>query len=769
MSGCGGNAGAPADTSAAPVTSATAAQTAALTTPDTAPRSASALESEDEPSAKKEKEDTPLVIAAEGSLADISPFRSDSEFAEIFGKAVGVTLSGRTRNGALITHAAVPQIEMYRGKGYGYSGIADIGISRDEETDITVYDIRLRDDVKFSDGGTLNADDVIFTLYLHLDTSYDGNYPLYYANIAGALNYCFESDIAETITVDMTEEALADEGITGLMRERLILPVLERQYNAVEEMYSDSAYSFYTAKYKEPQQLFAYFYSLTDGYDAAGKDKQTVISETADSYGINYRQLAGMITGDENAYDTQAVAIAVEYITKRSEGAEPVHIDRVSGIVRTGDLGLSVSVKGDTSVFEEALCGMSIVPLHYYGSTGMYNYESGRFGFTKGNAGAVLGAHSGEPLGAGAYRAAGHEEGALLLEANEYYYKGSPETPGLKLICAPKATAASLIADGKADICGCDGTAQSYAAVDEANRSMEKILPALTGDCGYGYIGINAGNVMVGDDRFNDRSYALRRGIATAIAFYKEESIRSYFGEHCEILDYPVIDGVIPKAKNDDSIKPFTSDVNGAPIFTDGMTEDERTEAVKKACLGFFRAAGYEISDEGVVTGAPDGAKMSYTADIIFGESGDHPAYNALKNASALLAEIGITLDVQVSEDASALWERINGGMQEIWAGAWNGTLRGIYLDGYYGIDSHKLEELVAAAENASGKDKPAAYMECLDRAINVYAAEIPLYTRKFCTLFSTIRVDVTSVPADMTETYGWVNELESIRLKKGQ
>lgn len=712
----------------------------------------------------------PLVIAADGSTADISPFYGDSAFAKTFGKAVGVTLSGRTRAGELITRARVPQFEMYGGNSYRYDGIADIGITRDEDSDITVYDIQLRDDVRFSDGETLDADDVIFTFYLHLDPSYDGIYPLDRVNIAGALNYRYDSEIADTITDEMIDEALASEGITPLLREKLIIPALEQQYSAVEAMYDDNSYSFYTAKYAEPQELFAYFFSLDSGYDAVGKDKETVIAETADSYGGNYRQLAGMITGDETAYDPQAVSIAVGYITAEESGdAETVHIGSVSGIEKTGEFGVSVSVNGDTSAFEDALCGMQILPLHYYGSTGMYSYSGERYGFTKGNAKAVLGVHSGEPLGAGAYRFSGHQDGAVLLEANENYYKGSPETRLLKIITGAPGESAYLIRDGAADISSADGTAKIYEIIDEANRSMEKIMPYVTGDCGYGYIGINAEKVMVGDDCFSEKSYALRRGLATAVSFYKEESLRSYYGEHCEIINYPVIDGVVPEIGDSYPAVPFETDADGKPIFAAGMTDSEREEAVKEACLGFFRAAGYEISDEYMVSAAPDGAKTEYSVLIICGSDGGHPAYNALKNAAELLSDIGITLDVRTSEDAADLWSLLNSGEQELWAGAWDDSLRTIYIDGCYNIASHKLEELVETAENAPDEEKPAAYMDCLDRAINVYAAEIPLYNRTFCTLFSTIRVDVSSVPEDMTEWYDWTDELGSLKLKKGQ
>ena len=764
--GCGASAPAPADTSETVIS--TEPPVTTEEPPKTENASAAALASEDEPAGTVTE--LPLTVAANGSTVDISPFYDNSPLSLLFGKAVGVTLSGRTRNGALITHARVPQYEMYGGKSYSYSGIADIGISCDTETNISVYDIRLRDDVKFSDGETLDADDVIFTLYLHLDPSYDGIFPLGWANIAGAANYIYDSEIADTITDEMIAEALASEGITPLLREKLIIPALEQQYSAVEAMYDDSSYSFYTTKYKEAPELFAYFYSLGSDYDASGKDRDTVIAETADSYGGNYRQLAGMITGDETAYDAQAVTVAVGYITEQERGdGEPEVIGSVSGIEKTGDYSLSVSVIGDTDSFEDALCGMQILPLHYYGSTGMYNYDGERFGFTKGNAKAVLGVHSGEPLGAGAYRFTGHENGALLLEANENYYKGAPETKQLKIIAAAESDAASAIADGLADISFSDGTAESYAAVDEANRTMEKIMPYLSDECGYGFIGINAENVRVGDDGFSEKSYALRRGLATAISFYKEASLQGYFGGHCEILNYPVIDGVVPETDESYPEVPFMTDADGRPIFSPDMSESDREDAVKEACLGFFRAAGFEISEEGIITGAPEGAKTEYSALVISGPNGSHPAYNALKNASELLGSLGFTLDVRLSEDPEELWDLLTGGEHEIWAGAWVDGLRKIYIDGYYGIASHKLEELVEAAENAADEDKPSAYMACIDRAVNVYAAEIPLYSRSVCTLVSTIRVDVSSVPENMTEWYDWTDEFGSLRLKKGQ
>ncbi len=61
----------------------------------------------------------------------------------------------------------------YNGTEYTYTGLSDVTVTEGE--DETVYNFKLRDDVTFSDGEPLTADDLIFTLYVLSDTDYDGN------------------------------------------------------------------------------------------------------------------------------------------------------------------------------------------------------------------------------------------------------------------------------------------------------------------------------------------------------------------------------------------------------------------------------------------------------------------------------------------------------------------------------------------------------------------------------------------------------------------
>ena len=56
------------------------------------------------------------------------------------------------------------------------------------------------------------------------------------------------------------------------------------------------------------------------------------------------------------------------------------------------------------------------------------------------------------------------------------------------------------------------------------------------------------------------------------------------------------------------------------------MSDDEKFAAATQAALGFFEAAGYTVED-GKVTAAPEGAKMSYEIIIGADGNGDHPSF----------------------------------------------------------------------------------------------------------------------------------------------
>ncbi|MBP5604815.1 MAG: hypothetical protein J6X60_04650, partial [Ruminiclostridium sp.] len=649
--------------------------------------SAAALASEDEPVTKETKKT--LTIALKSINNVYSPFCAEDDFTALTDKLTGVTLFGNTRMGNRVSTGSTAATEQYAGKMYAYSSAADVFSSYDELTDTTEFTIRLRNDLRFADGEQLDADDVLFTLYMHLDPSYTGRYPLHDVGITGALNYRYNSLQADGITQEQIDEVLSSDEIRSVIMNRITLPTLSEQFRNVESLYEDSAYAIYTSKYPRPEDLFTFFYSIDSNYSSAGRNKEQVIKDVAAMYGSDYRQLASMTVGDEKLFDEEVLSLAVGYITKDTTRQT---ISSVEGIRKKGQLEVSVKVSGDGKLFEDAMSSVVIAPLHHYGSEAMFDTSKSLFGFAKGAADVIMEQKLDKPLGAGAYCITGFESGAVNMTANRFFYKGTPESDSLKLIPTGGKSPAEIIADGDADVCSAEGSTKSYNEIDAANKAMEKIYPAISEDLGYGYIGINANTVKLGDP-FSPRSYSLRKGLATAIAFFKEKSLENYFGGFGIVTDYPYIQNISADKDAEGYRMPFTLNHDGNEIFTSGMNEDERREAVKQACFGYFTAAGYSY-DGKMITAAPYDGTTIFNAVIVAGGNGNHPSYIALKNASELLAEIGITLNVTDITDAGVLWESLNEGTNEIWAGAWNSEdIRTIYVESYYGADSTRLKQ----------------------------------------------------------------------------
>ena len=143
--------------------------------------------------------DTPLVVGQTnfsekfcGMFAEAVP---DQQISDI----VGAYLFDNDRAGAVIYNGIEGETTEYNGTEYTYTGLSDITVTQGE--DETVYDIKLRDDVKFSDGEPLTADDLIFTyictiqILIMMEMQH-----LYSTNIKGMKNYRLNSTAADSIT-----------------------------------------------------------------------------------------------------------------------------------------------------------------------------------------------------------------------------------------------------------------------------------------------------------------------------------------------------------------------------------------------------------------------------------------------------------------------------------------------------------------------------------------------------------------------------------------
>ena len=292
---------------------------------------------------------------------------------------------------------------------------------------------------------------------------------------------------------------------------------------------------------------------------------------------------------------------------------------------------------------------------------------------------------------------------------------------------------------------------------------------------GYGYIGLAANNVKVGNDPASEQSKDLRKAIATVLAVYRDEGIDSYYGETADVINYPISNTswAAPRVTDSGYKVAYSVDVNGNDIYTSGMTTEEKYDAALQAALGYFEAAGYTVTD-GKLTAAPEGAKLEYMVNIGGGGQGDHPTFLILKNAADAFAKIGFTLTVNDLANASELYASYQSGVAEMWCAAWQATadpdMYQLYHSqgstNYYQINDSDLDEYIMTARQSDDQSYRKGLYKAAMEIIMDWGVELPVYQRSEAYVVSSERVDISSLPSDMTPYWGWKSEAQNIVMK---
>lgn len=743
-------------------------------------------------SAEQQTNETPLVVGSLQFSEKFSPFFVDSGYDRTVVDMTSVQMLTTDRTGGLILNSIEGETVPYNGMDYTYKGISDIAVNYDEATDITTYNIKIRDDIKFSDGHVMNADDIIFTYYVLSDTSYDGSSTLYSIPIIGMQNYRKNNSNAESTTVTADEltsalENLSDEAKAAIT-EQVIVPVLTSELEWARGLYGNDSYKQYTDEYPETKDLFAHFYRIDESYDStAVADEAQVLADIIAQYGSDYKALGNGYAGDEAYYDDQVADVVSDVILEDKLSAGGNEVTNIEGIKKLSDTEVSVSIRGFDASAIYKICGNEVTPMHYYGDESMYDYENNKFGFTRGDVSAIK-AKTATPLGAGPYKFVKYENKVVYFEANEHYYKGAPLTKYVQFKETTEADKISGVGTGTIDISDPSGSVAGFAEISGYNSNGElsgdKIMTSTVDNLGYGYIGINATTVNVGGEPGSDASKNLRKALATVISVYRDVTIDSYYGEVADVINYPISNTswAAPQKSDEDYEVAFSDDVNGNDIFTADMTADDKYVAALNAAVEYLKAAGYTFDEaSGKFTQAPEGAKLEYEVIIAAGGQGDHPSFAILTKAKEDFAKIGITLTINDPSDSNQLWEKLDVGSQELWVAAWSATIdpdmyqiyhssnivgKGGSDSNHFQITDATLDQLILDARKSSDQAyRKATYKNCLDTILD-WAVEIPVYQRQNCVIFGEDRVDVSTVTPDITTYWGWMSEIEKLQMK---
>lgn len=732
------------------------------TTQNAAPEAAT----EESAEATSESGDTPLVVGYAPFSSKFSPFFAETVYDQDTQEVTQVSLLENDRQGAIIYKGIEGETINYNGTDYTYYGIADLTVTENEDGTV-YYDFKLRDDVKFSDGESLTADDVIFSMYVLSDPTYDGSSTLFALPIEGMEEYRAGIDI----------------------RWKLIAAAGDGGYEATD-FYTEEQYNNFWNAFKETGEAFAQ--EIVDYCIAAGYG--TDVATSAAAWGFAdlaadatvadfFNTIAEAYGNDIKAMDAETAGMEFSATVLEKAGADMTEAVQtgesapsITGIQKIDDYNVRVVL---TEVDATAIYQFSffVAPLHYYGSDELFDVANNSFGFPKGDLSLVR-AKTTQPMGAGPYKFVKFENGVINFEANENYFLGAPKTKYMNFLETQEQDKLNGAITGTVDITDPAFNKDVVAAIQKANGGElngSVITVSTVDNRGYGYIGMNAEVMSVGGVKDSDASKNLRKAFGTIFSVYRDVAIDSYYGEVASVINYPISNTswAAPQPTDEGYKLAFSTDVNGNDIFTSDMDAEAKYDAAQAAALGFFEAAGYTVAD-GKVTAAPEGAALEYELLIPGDGAGDHPSFMICTLAKEALAEIGINLIVTDLTNSSDLWTALEAGTCAMWCAAWQTTVDPDMFQIYhpeggsnyqYDIDDDELSQLIMDARATTDQAfRKLMYKECLDIIID-WAVEIPVYQRQNAIVFSTERVNMDTMTPDITTFYPWWSEIQNIEL----
>ena len=724
--------------------------------------------------------DTPLVVGYSPFSSKFSPFFAETAYDQDVASMTAISLLTSDRTGAIVYNGIEGETINYNGTDYTYYGPADLVVT--ENADGTVYyDFTLRDDLVFSDGEPITIDDVIFSMYVLCDPTYDGASTLYAQPIEGMEEYRSGMDTRQNLILAAGPDAYAEN-----------------------EFYTEDQYNTFWAAFNAAGEKFAQ--EIIDYVVALGYAEEGNVAAAASAWGYELAEdataadfFAAIV--DNYGYDlsddginaeTAGTSISAFIEAELGDAADEYKAGvqtgesaaNISGIQKTGDYSMRVvTTKVDATAIYQL--GVTIAPLHYYGDASLYDYDNNSFGFTKGDLSSVR-AKTTQPMGAGPYKFVKFENGVVNFEANDLYFQGAPKTKYINFLETQEADKLNGVVTGTIDITDPSFSKDVVAAVESANGGAlngDVITVNTVDNLGYGYIGMCSKVMNVGGEPDSEASKNLRKAFGTIFSVYRDVAIDSYYGERASVINYPISNTswAAPQPTDDGYKVAFSVDVDGNDIYTSDMTAEQKYEAAKQAALGFFEAAGYTVED-GKLTAAPEGAALEYELWIPGDGVGDHPSFMVCTLASDALKSIGMNLIINDLTNSSDLWTALDAQTVAMWAAAWGATVDPDMYQIYYAdvangganaggsnymyaIADEELDQLILDARASTDQTyRKAMYKACLDIVID-WAVEIPVYQRQNAIIFSTERVNMDTVTPDITTFYGWMAEVQNIEL----
>ena len=232
-----------------------------------------------------------LVVGYDLFSNKFSPFFSETSYDQDVWAMTQIGLLAADRQGAIVYNGIEGEVINYNGTNYTYYGLSNVTVTKNQDGSV-YYDVTIRSGDKtiyFSDGQPVTIDDVIFSMYVLSDPTYDGSSTFYSLPIKGMQSYRLDLDqeIIDTLS-----------------------PIAEDIVAAYE-----STYEAYDAAIKALEDAFATTYA-----DAIATYKTAIAAADA-AYDAAVEAAEALTDEDEQAAALEAAEVACDNAYDAAETA----------------------------------------------------------------------------------------------------------------------------------------------------------------------------------------------------------------------------------------------------------------------------------------------------------------------------------------------------------------------------------------------------------------------------------------------------------------
>lgn len=669
--------------------------------------------------------DVPLVVASTKFSKQFNPFLASSLADKQVVDLTQVYLVTNDRAGRIIYNGIDGELREFNDENYTYYGASDISVNYNSASDTTTYQIKIRDDLVFSDGEKLTIDDVIFSMYVLCDEDYKGNAILKEMPIKGLTNYLANSNKAEKIS------------------KKKVSKYIKKNYKKLaKKVYGEEKY--FDNQIKRMARI------------ALAKGKGKKVKNISGIQKINDYEMT-IVTDGYKKEMTTALKFAIcplHYygdtskfnIAKNKFGFTRGNISSILAN-KTNPVGAGAYrfIKREDNVI-------------YFNSNELYYLGCPEIAFLQLK-----------------------DMTKTLQETELQLQKKLQESENTTSVKeedeeSPQPTVNPLaevveVTEETIDVIEGAFSSEEMQWITGTNSNNEfsgNTLDArFVGNGQYHYIGINADNVSVGKQKDANSSKYLRKALASVFSDARS-TLKKTEGANIRITDYPVVaENWLAYAKDEEKYTvAYSKDIRGAKIFeTDEEAGEERTALVSEMALEYLKEAGYQVEGNKAVA-APKGASLAYTISVVGGEN--NALYPIVERAIQIFADMGITLKVENIASQELMDKKLGKNTQQIWVGsrdAMDMELAKRYAKGknIFGLQDDVLNKTIKKLEtHMTSSERKEMYQRCFDYIMD-WAVEVPVGEYQNLLLYSSKRIDEDTIAQDTTIYYNWMNEIQKV------